>query len=62
MSRPLVFGVFTAFSIILLSCLISWLSGYNFDHRGLGVAFWVGATLIFSLLFGVIVKFETKSH
>lgn len=36
-------------AICLFSALIAWLSGYDFDSRGFGVALWVFWTAVFSL-------------
>lgn len=37
----------TAFAgILLLSAMLAWLAGFNFDQRGAGVAYWAFVSLI----------------
>lgn len=36
--------------VMLASAFIGWVSGYDFDARGGGVALWVFFTLVFALI------------
>lgn len=43
-------GRLAAVATCLLSALLGWLSGYNFDTRGSGVALWAGNTTVFAVI------------
>jgi hypothetical protein len=47
-----VIGLLVFMTIIGFSALIGWLSGYNFDERGDGVAFWAAYTLVAAVALG----------
>lgn len=49
----MVFAVFC-----MLSSLIAWLAGYNFDHRGVDVAVWAFITVIMAALIGAMTVSE----
>lgn len=39
-----------AFTLVcMLSALLAWVAGYDFDQRGEGVAVWAGLTLMWAL-------------
>lgn len=41
-------AMLTFTAVFLLSGFMAWLAGYNFDHRGLDVAVWLGYTGAFA--------------